>query len=87
VVFARYPLLTEARAQFLERAPKGRVEFASWYSTPVHALTGAALEAAGYRPGSCPNAEGLTRRVLSLPTGAQVSEAQIERTACLFAAA
>lgn len=83
-VYGRFPLLTPRKAELLARAPDYRVELSDWYATPVHPLTGAALEAAGYRPGSCPNAERQTGEIVSLPTGPLVDQAQIERAARLF---
>jgi perosamine synthetase len=83
-VYGRYPLLTPRKAELLRRASEYRVELSDWYATPVHPLAGPALEAAGYRPGSCPNAEQRTAEVVSLPTGRQVNEAQIARAVRLF---
>jgi dTDP-4-amino-4,6-dideoxygalactose transaminase len=84
-VYGRYPLLVESKKDILRRAPEMRVEVTDWYATPVHPLSNEALNAVGYRAGSCPNAESLTKRVISLPTGHLVNESLIERTARLFA--
>ena len=83
-VYGRYPVLTPRKAELLRRAPEYRVELLDWYATPVHPLVGPALEAAGYRPGSCPNAEAMSPEVVSLPTGPLVDEAQIDRADRLF---
>lgn len=84
-VFGRYPLLVENKKDVLRRAPAMRVEVADWYATPVHPLSGESLKEVGYRAGSCPYAEALTSRVISLPTGSLVNEPLIERTARLLA--
>jgi dTDP-4-amino-4,6-dideoxygalactose transaminase len=83
-VYGRFPVFTPHKTELLQRAPDFRVELSDWYATPVHPLTGAPLEAAGYRMGSCPNAEQLTAEVVSLPTGLLVDEAQVDRAARLF---
>jgi dTDP-4-amino-4,6-dideoxygalactose transaminase len=84
-VYARYPLLTEHKEDVLRRAPEFRVEVADWYASPVHPLTGDALQGVGYRAGSCPRAEALTGQVISLPVGTLVNEGLIQRTVALLA--
>jgi perosamine synthetase len=86
VVFGRYPLLVDRKDELLARAPWYNVEVAGWYATPVHPLIGTGLEAVAYQPGSCPEAEAVTTRVVTLTTGPLVDERVIERTARLFAA-
>lgn len=84
-VYGRYPLLTDRKEELLRLAPEQRVELAAWYSTPVHPLEGNALREVGYEPGSCPNAEALTKCVVSLPTGPLVGPREIDRAVALFA--
>jgi dTDP-4-amino-4,6-dideoxygalactose transaminase len=83
-VYGRYPLLVENRSDLLARAQRAHVELAPLFSTPVHPLEGAALSLAQYEPGSCPNAESVARRVVSLPTGPTVTRRSIIRAAELF---
>ena len=83
-VFGRYPMLVENRDVLVERARKAKVEIAVFYSTPVHPLEGEGLRKVGYEPGSCPNAEWVSDRIVSLPTGTQVTEREIQRAIKLF---
>jgi perosamine synthetase len=83
-VYARYPLFVDNKAALLERAEEAGVEVADWYTTPVHPLERADWAAVGYRAGLCPNAELACARIVSLPTGPRVTEADIERTVSLL---
>lgn len=76
-VFGRYPMLVEDKKRWIERAQKAKVELADFYATPVHPLKGEALLSVGYRPGSCPNAEWVSERIVSLPTGPQTDASQV----------
>jgi dTDP-4-amino-4,6-dideoxygalactose transaminase len=77
--FGRYPMLVEDKRQWVERARDQRVELADFYDTPVHPLRGDQLRRVGYEPASCPNAEWVSSRVVSLPTGPQVTSGQVQR--------
>lgn len=79
-VYGRYPLLTEQRASLVREAQKARVEVAVFYDSAVQPLYGEALRSAGYEPGSCPNAEWASERIISLPTGRQVGRREIDRS-------
>lgn len=83
-VFGRYPLLVQDKEKCIEGARRAKVELADFYDTPVHPLRGDGLRRFGYESGSCPNAEWISRHVVSLPTGAQVDAAQIARAAQYF---
>ncbi len=83
-VFGRYPLVVEDRAALLDGARGARVELADFYATPVHPLKGQELRQVGYEPGSCPRAEWLSDRIVSLPTGRQVNAKQIDRAVNFF---
>ena len=83
-VFGRYPMLVEDKPEWIEGAKKARVELADFYATPVHPLEGDGLRRVGYEPGSCPNAEWIAKRVVSLPTGTQVDQRQIDRAIDYF---
>lgn len=78
-VFGRYPLLVEHRRAVIEGAKRAKVELADFYATPVHPLAGDALRSVNYEPGSCANAEWISNRIVSLPTGSQVDRRQIDR--------
>jgi perosamine synthetase len=83
-VHVRLPLVVEDKPSVLGAARRAGVELAEWYSTPVHPLEGAALEAIGYRRGSCPVAESRCDHVVSLPTHRRVSDAFVERATQLL---
>lgn len=78
-VYGRYPLIVEDRDAIIEGAKRAKVELADFYATPVHPLRGDGLRTVSYEPGSCPNAEWLSERIVSLPTGKQVDQRQVER--------
>lgn len=78
-VFGRYPLLVENKQSLIDGARSAHVELANFYATPVHPLEDEALLSVHYEPGSCPNAEWISERVVSLPTGRQVDQRQIDR--------
>lgn len=83
-VFGRYPMIAHNRKSLIGKVRESRIETAVFYDTPVQPLSGSALRDVGYEPGSCPQAEYLAERVISLPTGFQVSDAQLARTAAFF---
>ena len=83
-VFGRYPMIAHTRKSLIEKVRGSRIETAVFYDTPVQPLSGSALRDVGYEPGSCPQAEYLADRIISLPTGLQVSDAQLAKTADFF---
>ena len=78
-VFGRYPILVEHKREVIEGSKRAKVELAAFYATPVHPLAGDDLRSVNYEPGSCTNAEWISGRVVSLPTGMQVDQRQIDR--------
>jgi dTDP-4-amino-4,6-dideoxygalactose transaminase len=83
-VYGRYPMLVEDKPRWIENAKPARVELADFYSTPIHPLSGDDLRRVGYEPGSCPNAEWISQRIVSLPTGPQTDRRQVERAVDFF---
>ena len=83
-VFGRYPLYVQEKKRMVEAAMEARIELADFYATPVHPLKGADLDKVAYVPGSCPNAEQAMRTVVSLPTGARVSEKSVAHAVEFF---
>ena len=78
-VFGRYPIMVDNKAELVEGARDAKVELADFYATPVHPLKGGELRRIGYEPRSCPRAEWIADRIVSLPTGRQVNDRQVER--------
>ncbi|XVU30169.1 GNAT family N-acetyltransferase [Actinoplanes sp. CA-054009] len=75
----RVPVAVPDKPGLLDAAARQRLEVGDWFTTPVHPLAGEALEAAGYRPGSCPNAEWAAEHVVSFPVRADVAPHDVER--------
>jgi dTDP-4-amino-4,6-dideoxygalactose transaminase len=78
-VFVRYPVLVENREQVLNLARKHKVQLGDWFLSPVHPNETGWTEA-GYKAGSCPIAEEISRRVVNISTDARTSAREIERT-------
>lgn len=83
-VFGRYPLIVDRKAAIIEGARDAKVEVADFYATPIHPLKGPDLRRVNYEPGSCPEAELLSGRIVSLPTGPQVTPKQVEKAIAFF---
>lgn len=62
----RYPFLLENRAVFLKKVQKYH-DLGIWFTSVTHCRSDH-FEAVGYTPGSCPVAEAITSRVVSIPT-------------------
>jgi dTDP-4-amino-4,6-dideoxygalactose transaminase len=73
-------MIARDKTSLVGRAREAKVEIAVFYDTPVQPLEGLALRDVLYEPGSCPRAEQLSAQVVSLPTGLQVTDAQIKRS-------
>lgn len=78
-VYTRFPLLYDSKFDFMKFAEKNRIEVADWYNTPAHPLKGDQWSSVYYEPGTCPNAERNTKRILSFPTHARTPKKDIER--------
>jgi perosamine synthetase len=78
-VFGRYPVFAVNKEALIERARDAKVELAVFYDSAVQPLYGASLRTVGYEPGSCPNAEWAAARIVSLPTGMNVGQREIDR--------
>ncbi len=83
-VDGRYPLTPLDKGRLLEQARSARVELADFYATAVHPLAGDQLRRVAYERGSCPNAEVLAQRVVSLPTGPRVGPRDVARSVDLL---
>ena len=77
-VMLRYPVLVSDKPRTLDAARRARIEIGEWFVSPLHPLT-EGLEQLGYRPGECPIAEEISRRVINLPTHTGVDAATIAR--------
>ena len=80
----RIPVVVADKPGVLRAAAAAGVELGDWFATPVHPLSGADLTAAGYTPGSCPNAEWAAAHVVTLPVRASTGPAAVARAAGLL---
>jgi dTDP-4-amino-4,6-dideoxygalactose transaminase/ribosomal protein S18 acetylase RimI-like enzyme len=83
-VYARYPVLVDDKPGLLRRAESHNLEVADWYTTPVHPLGPDAAARHGYEAGDCPDAERLTRELVSFPIGPKVGARYLRRLAGLL---
>lgn len=79
VAWVRYPIHVRDKARVLARARQQRIEVGDWFSTPVDPLDEPQWETVGYRKGSCPTAEVVARRVVTLPIYRRVTARHIAR--------
>lgn len=77
-VFLRYPVLVKNKNELLAEAKKQKVQLGDWFLSPIHPNL-ESWELAGYRPGSCPVAEEVSRCVVNIPTDKIMSEKEIYR--------
>lgn len=66
-VLLRYPLLTTDKAAVLAAARHLRVEAGEFFRTPVDPLAEGQWPIAGYDKNSCPVAEAISQRIVTLP--------------------
>jgi dTDP-4-amino-4,6-dideoxygalactose transaminase len=78
-VFLRYPILTRDKVRVLQEAKRRKVELGDWFATPIHPLTEEQWKNVGYEKGSCPVAEDVCRRAVTLPIYERVGAAAVDR--------
>ncbi|MBK6904068.1 MAG: DegT/DnrJ/EryC1/StrS family aminotransferase [Saprospirales bacterium] len=77
--YLKYPLLVRDRNYFFELAERHRIRLGDWMLSPIHPVEGE-WERWGYRAGSCPVGERLSRHVVNLLTDLDMGEKEIART-------
>lgn len=80
IVYLRYPFLTENKQEILQLARKQKIELGDWFVSPVHPLKENELLLAGYEQGSCPVAENVAERVVTLPMHRKITLKNLEKT-------
>jgi perosamine synthetase len=80
VHYSRFPLMVSNKKLLLELARKKHIEISSFYDSPVHPQDPKGLESVGYELGSCPNAEALCGKIISLPINPNISTDYIKTT-------
>jgi len=78
-VLVRYPVRVADKQRALAEAPRRFVELGSWFECPLHPIE-TPLEAYGYEPGMCPEAERASREVVNLPVHPRANAATARRT-------
>jgi perosamine synthetase len=66
-VWVRYPVRVADKDRAIAEAPKHLVELGTWFECPLHPAE-TPMEAYGYEPGLCLQAEQACREVVNLPT-------------------
>lgn len=79
-VLVRYPVWVQNKREVLSEAKRRRVEIGDWFISPVHPIR-KRWEAAGYYPGTCPEAEKTCAHLVNLPLHWFVTEEIAEKTA------
>ena len=77
--YLKYPLLVKDRNRFFSLAERHRIRLGDWMLSPIHPIV-AGWEKWGYKPGSCPVGERLSRHVVNLLTDIDIGEKEVERT-------
>lgn len=77
-VYLRYPILVENPAEVYQKAKKQGMLLGRWYSNIIDPA-GVDLEKAGYKKGSCKNAEKIASKILNLPTYPRLLESDVEK--------
>jgi len=75
----RFPLLVKKRNEFINFAYEKGVLLGDWYDKPVAPKEVNMFEA-GYKTGSCPNAEKVCEEIINLPIHINLSDKDLEKT-------
>ncbi len=78
-VLVRYPVRVADKETALANAARHFVELGSWFECPLHPAE-TKMEAYGYLPGMCPEAERASREVVNLPLHPRANEATARRS-------
>ena len=79
-VYVRYPLVAKNKKNILDEAKKQKIEVSGWYATPIHPLKEKEWDKVFYQKGSCPHAEELCNKIVTLPVHEKVSYSYVKRT-------
>ena len=79
IVYARYPLFVEDKADVLKSARNKNIEISDWYASPAHPLTSNEWKLIFYDQGSCPVAESACKAIISLPTHEKTSSHDLSK--------
>lgn len=76
--FLRFPIVVDDKPAFMAFMKERGVQAGDWFSAPVHPV-GVDQGRAGYRDGSCPNAEWAVRHIANLPINTRMNDDDICR--------
>lgn len=77
-VFLRFSVKHLKAHQIIKKAWKNNLLIGDWYTSPI-APDDTSLEKLGYKSGSCPKAEKLSKTTLNLPTHINISKKQCQK--------
>ena len=78
-ILVRYPVRVADKEAALSTAARHFVELGSWFECPLHPAA-TRMDAYGYRPGMCPEAERASREVVNLPLHPRAGVATARRS-------
>lgn len=71
----RFPILTKSRKEILKEAENQNIFLGKWYDQVI-APSDVKLDRIGYNINSCPNAEELSKQIITLPTTISIKDAK-----------
>lgn len=71
--YLRFPILVSDKSTLIRDAKKDGILLGNWYGHVIDPK-GVSFESIGYRKGSCPKAEEISKHILNLPTRLNVKE-------------
>lgn len=74
----RFPLLVGVPKELHHKAKKQQILLGDWYNSPL-APGDCHLESFDYHPGSCPQAEKVSKRIINLPTHPRMTDEEIHK--------
>ncbi len=78
-VLVRYPVRVADKQEAVATAARRAVELGTWFECPLHPIE-TPMDAYGYRPGMCPEAERASRETVNLPLHPRAGERTARRS-------
>ena len=76
--FIKYPLLVNAREEFMKKAEKSEIEISDWFNSPIHPIQ-TDFDWWQYKHGENPLAERASAMMVNLPTHSGIDDKQFEK--------
>jgi len=77
-IYLRFPLLVNQPQKIINLAKTHQILLGNWYR-PIIAPQGVDLKKVGYKQGSCPNAQAVSKKIINLPTHPKMTLKQADR--------